>query len=47
MNEIKNRIDDQVFIDLVYKCFKAGFIDTSKSFKIPDVGSPRLSKLRP
>lgn len=49
INEIKNRIDDQVFIDLVYKCFNAGFIDAkfSNSFKIPDVGSPQGSIISP
>jgi group II intron reverse transcriptase/maturase len=47
MNEIKNRIDDQVFIDLVYKYFNAGFIDASNSFKIPNVGSPQGSIISP
>ena len=45
IKEIKKRIDDQVFIDLIYKCFNAGFIDAS--FRVPAVGSPQGSIISP
>lgn len=40
IREVRKRIDDQTFIDLIYKSFKAGYIDSTRAFKIPQVGSP-------
>lgn len=47
INEVRKRINDQTFIDLIYKSFKAGYIDASKAFKIPKVGSPQGSIISP
>src|ERR1700736_218954 len=47
VDEIRKRIDDQVFIDLIYKCFNAGFIDASKALRVPTVGSPQGSIISP
>ena len=47
IEEIKKRINDQVFIDLIYKSFKAGYIDANRAFKIPQVGSPQGSIISP
>lgn len=47
IREVRKRIDDQVFIDLIYKSFKAGYIDSTRAFKIPPVGSPQGSIISP
>jgi len=45
--EVKNKIDDQVFIDLLYKSFNAGYIDANNSLKVNTVGSPQGSIISP
>jgi retron-type reverse transcriptase len=35
IREVRKRIDDQTFIDLLYKSFKAGYLDSLRAFKIP------------
>jgi group II intron reverse transcriptase/maturase len=47
IEEVKKRIDDQVFIDLIYKSFNAGYVDASRAFKVPQVGSPQGSIISP
>ena len=47
IREVKKRINDQTFIDLIYKSFKAGYIDSTNGFKIPEVGSPQGSIISP
>lgn len=47
ITEVKRRIEDQMFIDLIYKSFKAGYIESKQAFKIPKVGSPQGSIISP
>ena len=47
IEELQKRINDQVFIDLIYKSLKAGYIDASQAFKVPQVGSPQGSIISP
>jgi hypothetical protein len=47
IREVSKRIDDQTFIDLIYKSFKAGYIDATKAYKVPQVGSPQGSIISP
>jgi len=47
IEEVKKRIKDQVFIDLIYKSFKAGYVEPSGAFKVPQVGSPQGSIISP
>jgi nicotine oxidoreductase len=47
IEEVKKKIEDQVFIDLIYKSFNAGYIDTSNAFKIPQIWSPQGSIISP
>lgn len=47
VEQIKSRISDQLFIDLVYKCFNAGYVDSMKAFKVPNVGTPQGSIVSP
>jgi nicotine oxidoreductase len=39
IEEVKKKIDDQVFIDLIYKSFNAGYIDANNAFKVHKIGS--------
>ena len=47
IEELQKKINDQVFIDLIYKSFKAGYVDATRAFKIPSVGSPQGSIISP
>jgi retron-type reverse transcriptase len=45
--EVRKRIHDQTFIDLIYKSFKAGYDDAAQAFKVPSIGSPQGSIISP
>lgn len=47
IEEVNKRIDDQVFIDLIYKSFNAGYIDISTAYKVPEAGHPQGSVITP
>lgn len=47
IEEVKKKIEDQIFIDLIYKSFNAGYIDVNNAFKVHQVGSPQGSMISP
>lgn len=44
---LQNRIKDQVFMDLIYKALKAGYIDTKNIYHSTRIGSPQGSIISP
>jgi len=47
MNIISKRIKDQIFIDLLWKALRAGYITFDKVFHSTDVGAPQGSIISP
>lgn len=47
IDAIKAKIVDQVFIDLIYKALRVGYIDTSGVFKSGKLGTPQGSIISP
>jgi len=47
ISTVSDKIKDQVFIDLLYKSLKAGYIDISNNFNKLEVGTPQGSIISP
>lgn len=47
IKNLETRIKDQVFMDLIYKALKAGYIDLNHSFNTTDIGTPQGSIISP
>ena len=47
IEQLKKKINDQVFMDLIRKCFKAGYVDRSGNLVVPQQGTPQGSILSP
>lgn len=47
VNFLQKRIKDQVFIDLIYKALKAGYIDFNNIFHKTEIGTPQGSIISP